>query len=228
MSSANIKLLSSILVAIGVGLCATFGAQVTPNTMTSLSQELSKSAASKSAITHPATSTVEAPLDRLSSWWSMSALPFSGGLALIIIGSLMARKQQALELEDSPSDTENTGQVNLEQSLTEMHAILQATLQLFNEEELDQSSLLAKVKIEIENIQKDLLDPIIEQRDRLRARMGTGHFIDVFGPIASGERKLNRAWAACVDEHRTEVQQSLNQAHESFATALNLNTQKDV
>ena len=50
--------------------------------------------------------------------------------------------------------------------------------------------------------------------------LGVNHFVDVFGHFSQGERRINRAWAACVDQHFAEAKSSINIALNSFESAL--------
>lgn len=211
MSTAKTQLISSLIVAVGVGLCATFGAQLTPKTLEAITQELSVSQKDKNKHTSPS---VEEPLARVLTWWSKAGEPFSGGLLLIFFGSFMARAAKKSSLSQSGDETSDKGTQQLNHTLNEMISQLEAIL--------SEDRTLSEIKGVIEEVQRDHLTPLIEARELTRVQIGTSAFIEVFGPIAQGERKLNRAWAACVDHHKAEAIQSISHALEAFQTSLSL------
>ena len=72
-------------------------------------------------------------------------------------------------------------------------------------QELDAAGLQAEVSVLLEQ----LVQPVIDAREELQGRLGTGRYAVVMSPFASGERKLNRAWSAAVDGHAPEARASL-------------------
>ena len=210
MSSSNVQILSGLLVAAGVGLCATFGAQLTPKTLEAITIELNvKPKSEKKGV-------VEEPIARVTTWWSNAGVPFSGGLLLIFVGSFMARSAKKSSFSDTNDPAEGAQAHNLTLTLESLTSRL--------EELLNEERSLTEIKQVIEGVQDELLNPLIEGRETSRAQLGTALFIDVFGPIAQGERKLNRAWAACVDKHQGEAIDSISRALEAFKTSLSLVT----
>ena len=113
MSSSSLKILASVLVAIGVGLCATFGAQLTPKTLQVVTYKL---ADSKEAVPLE----VEAPLDRVQQWWSISSLPFCGGLCLILLGSGLARSAQSSVMKKLSTTESSQDSIDLSSSLEQI------------------------------------------------------------------------------------------------------------
>ena len=100
MSHSQSKLIANLLVIIGVGLCATFGAQLTPKTLNAVTVEQIKVNKISDQLTKVE---IEAPADRIKVWWTLSALPFSGGLLLILLGSTWASRLHHAELSQDPS-----------------------------------------------------------------------------------------------------------------------------
>ena len=220
MSSAQIQKLSSLIVAIGVGLCATFGAQLTPKTLDAVTADLVSTHQLKEGQTSESRPTpeVEEPSARVMTWWSRAALPFGGGLLLIFLGSMMARRAKHALIHITGDGEGGGAEVNLAHTLGVVISTLDEIFKRTQSKEWSQ--LLAEIKIEIEEIQTSHLEPLIENRERIKAELGMELFIDIFGPIAQGERKLNRAWAACVDKHSNEAVTSLQSAYTSFQSAL--------
>ena len=124
MSHLQSKLIANLLVIIGVGLCATFGAQLTPKTLNAVTVEQIKAKKLSDTLTKIE---IEAPLDRVTTWWSLSALPFSGGLLLILLGSTWARHLQHKELSQDPNEASSdvSATLNSEESLQLMIQTLQ-------------------------------------------------------------------------------------------------------
>ena len=60
---------------------------------------------------------------------------------------------------------------------------------------------------------------LVEGRHALQASLGGARFAEVFGPFASGERFLNRAWSAGVDGYAEEARACLTQALERLREA---------
>ena len=218
MSQAQNKLIANLLVIIGVGLCATFGAQLTPKTLNAVTIEQIKA---KKLSNHTPKVEIEAPLERVKMWWALSALPFSGGLLLILFGSGWARRLQHAELTGhvDPTDSHSATSLSPEESLQLMIQTLQELKTLMTS---DDPSKLEIVKQKIERLQLDTIDPFVESREHFKMKIGINRFVDVFGNFSQGERRINRAWAACVDQHFIEAKKSVTVALSSFESALSL------
>jgi hypothetical protein len=53
---------------------------------------------------------------------------------------------------------------------------------------------------------------IVESRGAVAAKLGPTGFVAVFGPFASAERQMNRAWSAAVDGNAEEARDSVRRA----------------
>jgi hypothetical protein len=218
MSISHLKLMAGLMVAIGVGVCATFGAQLTPKTLHAVTVELAKS----NQIPIQSTDrSVEIPSERVSAWWSMSAIPFCGGLLLILLGSGLARSAQTSALKNLSTES-GTQSLSLQEGLELIINELTELQRLLDGEQRGPN--LIETKQRLESLQMNTLEPLVDQRDRFRLQMGILSFVDVFGPFSQGERRLNRAWAACVDQHYGEVTTCVGLARSSFEQALQSQT----
>lgn len=215
MSSSSLKLLAALFVALGVGICATFGAQLTPKTLHAVSHKIAPS-------TKVIPSKVEAPLDRVYVWWSLSSFPFCGGLFLILLGSGFARTAQSSAMKKLSSIDSGQNILELETGLELIINELKILQELMQAKQSE--SHLDTIKKRIETLQANVLEPLVDQRDRFRMKLGTKLFVEVFGPFSQGERRINRAWAACVDQHHHEVNKCLQLANASFQQALQTNS----
>ena len=218
MSQAQSKLIANLLVVIGVGLCATFGAQLTPKTLHAVTIEQIKTKKLSNATLKVE---IEAPFERVKTWWSLSALPFSGGLLLILFGSGWARRLQHAELNGDIEAThaDSSANLNSKESLQLMMQTLQELKTLLAEND---PGKLEAVKQKIERLQVDTIDPFVESREQFKMKLGINLFVDVFGHFSQGERRINRAWAACVDQHFIEAKNSIDIALKSVDSALSL------
>ncbi len=223
MSPTQNKLIANLLVVIGVGVCATFGAQLTPKTLQAVTiEQVKKNQESSRLVASELPSIeVEAPVERVKTWWSLSALPFTSGLCLILLGSFWARKLQHDELNREPSEhsDHSTQALKADESLALMIKTLREMDALLAQDDPKQ---LTVVKQALEKLQIDTIDPFVESREQLKMKLGINHFVEVFGSFSQGERKINRAWAACVDQHFAETKSSIKTALSSIESALAL------
>lgn len=72
----------------------------------------------------------------------------------------------------------------------------------------------------IDPIHSGSLYRILEGKDSVQAALGLAGYAHVFGPLASGERMLNRAWSAAVDGYVDEARDCAQKAAPHFAEAL--------
>ena len=75
------------------------------------------------------------------------------------------------------------------------------------------------VQAAIEEAQKGHLERLIEAGPRLQARHGLQAHAEIYAPLATAERRLNRAWSATVDRHWPEATDSVQHAHAALQAA---------
>lgn len=219
MTPSLLKKLANLLVIVGVGICATFGSQLTPQTMAEISESIRIRSQDTHVAQHTKKSKIEAPVDRLVIWGDRARIPFGAGLILIIAGSLLGRKARREELRYQMSLGSHV-EDEAKHVLIDAHDTLSGMLHILDKIRSDLSrvqeadeALLNEVKGHLERLQHEQLDPLIEYRDVLKATWGTEQFINVFDPVARAERKINRAWCACVDQHALELNISIEAAY---------------
>jgi Skp family chaperone for outer membrane proteins len=163
------------------------------------------------------------PRERLTAWWSLAGWPFTLGCVLIIIGSLIARREEQAQHTQS---AEEGGPLDLGVALGQLHdAVVQMSSSLSALTSDDQEQLEA-LRDELLIVQQEKITPIIESRVRAQATLGLTRYAEVYGFISQGERRLNRAWAALVDGHLGEARRSLDGAVISWRQAIEELTQK--
>ncbi|HAN32682.1 MAG TPA: hypothetical protein DCQ06_13900 [Myxococcales bacterium] len=152
------------------------------------------------------------PKARLISWFGESGVPFTVGLVLVVLGSVIARRRAGSDLDgqDQSAEAVDFGHVmgQLHEELERLAASLAQDV-MSNEE----------AKLAVENAQMERFAPLIEARGRLQARYGLAGYAEVFGPLSGSERRVNRAWSALVDDHRSEATTSISEALQSLGDA---------
>ena len=156
------------------------------------------------------------PTTRLGDWFSLAGLPFLGGLALIVGGGFIARQAQRETILASGADKKGgKGPVDFGELLLQLQQNVESLQAAAN---ADTPSLEALVA-EIETIQFEQLEPLVESRGKVQARFGVAGFADIFSPLSGGERNLNRAWSALVDQHLPEARTSIEIAAQQIGEA---------
>ncbi|MCA8980889.1 MAG: hypothetical protein H6831_05395 [Planctomycetes bacterium] len=72
----------------------------------------------------------------------------------------------------------------------------------------------------IDPIHSGALYRLVEGKDSAQASLGLIGYAHVYGPLATGERMLNRAWSAAVDGYVEEARECAERAAPHFAEAL--------
>lgn len=165
--------------------------------------------------------TVPAPMDRVRGWARESGIPFLIGLVLIAVGAVLARKAQNKALV-SPTAARNVAPTD-PKAFSSMLSDLSRKVSEMRERAsaIDAPTIrdAEAIKSTIESLHLSHFDPMVDARYALQTSIGLGPFADVFSPLSSGERNLNRAWATLVDEHWSESLSALGRAALSIKRA---------
>ena len=155
---------------------------------------------------------------RFNRWFGANAPGFLLGLLLLIIGGMMSRvaiRREALgEGEEESGEAVDFGELLQEVCLSvaaraeEMKSIHEPT-----QEDHD------RVVAFIDELKLKSIERLVEGRTRLEIVYGIAGYAMVFGPFSRGERYLNRAWSALVDQHWPEASDSMAISAGSFADA---------
>jgi hypothetical protein len=73
-----------------------------------------------------------------------------------------------------------------------------------------------KAKEIIEEVQNGDVADFVDQRRIYMKKYGPAKFAHFFGSFAKGERSVNRAWSALIDDHPQEMHDSLRRAANAF------------
>lgn len=166
-----------------------------------------------------AAATPPSPETRLETWFGTAGIMFLVGVLLVITGAVIGR--MAVKREATEGDKESTGsgpyregEVGgdfgklLEDLVTEIGK-LDAQMEGIEKPEVDD---FGDAKKKIEAMQLERFELLVGLGKKLQARHGIGAYAEVFGPLSSAERRVNRAWSALVDSHWPEASASVTEA----------------
>lgn len=156
--------------------------------------------------------TLPTPMDRLKEWFSVGGIGWAAGVVLIVLGALLARRQEQAEM--SGEDGLGGDAVDFHATLEEITVRMERLSELLEELPMDQDS--AEARELIDGIFTDLVEPLVDQRGRFMARHGLGTFAEYFGAFAGGERNLARTWSAITDGHSEEARDAFQRSRDSF------------
>lgn len=165
-----------------------------------------------------------APEARLTTWASDSGPFFGIGLLLVVIGAVMGRVSAKRAAADpAASRSASGGDDAPARDLGEMLAEIQSAIAELADEaaanEHPNTDDYERVKKRIHELTLGAMEQVVESTGRVQSRYGMAAFADIFGPFASGERYLNRAWSALVDRHWEEAASSLERSAADLAKA---------
>lgn len=150
-------------------------------------------------LTAAATSMRKPPL------WSV----FVPALIVSVVGALMARHFAALAQADS-AEAAKAAKSEEGGVPREAGPMLDAMLEALGA--IDPDGDTEDIQGKIEALQQGLVTDFVEERRSFLLAFGPIHFSHFFGAFAKGERNINRAWSALVDEHQPEMKHSLELA----------------
>ena len=121
---------------------------------------------------------------------------------------------------DPPEEVADRGPVDFGVLLTETAEAVNSLVE-DAKTQLSDPSNMSDLQLKIEEIQRRNIDRLVEARGRAQLKYGLGPFTEFFGPLSQGERRLNRAWSALVDQHASETLSALEGAAHSLSEASN-------
>lgn len=168
--------------------------------------------------------TVQSPGQRFSDWFGESGGPFGLGMILLIVGAVMARTEsRKVALGQVPKQYKGAREaeaIDFGALLLDLHTDVEAAARHAESQEDPGEDDYKELRYLVRNLQFDKVEPLVESRGRVEARYGVAGFAAIFGPFSAGERQLNRAWSALVDQHMPEAADSLARSSRSFQGAL--------
>lgn len=166
--------------------------------------------------------------DRLKRWAGLAGWQTLLGMILIIAGAFIARKAAHAEATAvAPSDGKTRGPVDfgdllreLETGVRTLHADMVADVETPASSGTARGAAFEAYKKRIEAFQYDYVEPMVDSRIKVQTRFGMAGFAALFSPMSGGERNLNRAWSALVDDHWPEAINATLQSSRSLKDAV--------
>jgi hypothetical protein len=202
----------------GAAAEATESAPDTPNAQAATAAAVQATATAKAA-------PIIQPKDRLNQWLSSFGALFGVGLALVISGAVIYRRVVRAEADTQPTGEAASTTIQIPKDFGHMlQTLAESVTHILSTHPLTDHLAAADaqtIKLAIETIQNDLLERLTDApvRARVQLRYGVEGLAAVFSPLSSGERRVNRAWSALMDQHWPEAHASLSEAHSQFLAA---------
>ena len=156
-----------------------------------------------------------APAKRVGAWARQAGPGFAAGLLLLVVGAVLTRRATRADAMAAGPEG-RPGAVDLGQMLL---AIRDTTAELAtacaDPDALDAEQARA-LRARIDALCLDRIEPVVEARHQVEARHGLAAHAALYGPLATGERWLHRAWSAFVDGHLHEGCASVQTAARAF------------
>lgn len=156
--------------------------------------------------------------DRLDAWFDVAGMPFLGGLALMLLGGVLARRGMSAAQEVvARAEAKRAGATPSKERPKELLAKMDAILA-----PLDASKLPGDAKpmlTQLDALLEDAVPDFLELREAMIRQLGLATFAEMIGHFASMERGAARAWSAIVDEAWDEVAPCLERARAGLKNA---------
>lgn len=169
-----------------------------------------------------ATLELVSPEQRVSEWAGDSGLPFGIGLLLVIVGAILGRvaaKRELTEGDDEERGDDAPPARDLGELLEDVRATVKELADEVTSNDAPSGEDFVRLKDRIHELHAEQIEPIVDSAPRIQAKYGLAVFADIFGPLSSAERYLNRAWSALVDQHWPEATSSVERAAADLAEA---------
>lgn len=140
-----------------------------------------------------------------------------GGIAGLIIGAALLRmRARAVRaaVRSAPQDAATSPEALIDAAREALLGLHRAAAEIAPGE-----ARAAHILRGAAEIQRAQINPIVDGRERLRARLGLAGYARFMDRFAAGERQVNRAWSAAADEDHAEAMRCLPLAAESLGEA---------
>jgi len=207
-----------LLLVVGLGLAAASGSRLGERTATARqatwTAEQAQGPGQHKAERYLEERGLPGPRVRLAQWWAVGGPGFVGGVLLILAGAVLGRRQVFAEAR---GDVEDVVRVDFAVALDQVEEALIALEPVLRE--LPMGDTADVVRDRLDELQVDVIAPVVDGRGQLMARHGVATFAEYFGPFSAGERNLNRVWSTLTDGHAEAARQALVEARSGFAEA---------
>jgi hypothetical protein len=147
------------------------------------------------------------PRQRLAEWAGVGGVGWGAGIALILVGAVLARRQSA---EAFAGGGEGVGAVDFPGTLARLRVELEALASDLSGVAMDETA--PGLRARLDDLRIGLIEPVVDGRGQLIARHGIARFAEYFSPFSAGERNLNRCWSALTDGHAVVARDALTKA----------------
>lgn len=200
------RFLPLLLIGLGTALAASFGARLGPEQL-AWRLDLADGASTLEPL---------APAARWADWTEVGLWGWLVGVALVVVGAWLARRQKALDTIES--DAAAAGGLAVPDVIARLRSEighLQPQIDGMEDPVVAQAAREALDRLSIE-----LVAPVLDVRERYVARHGLVVFASWFGPFSEAERKLARCWSAITDQHAGAAREALVEADAALVEAL--------
>jgi hypothetical protein len=154
------------------------------------------------------------PGARIVEWFRAGGLGFFVGVLMIGVGAVLARRQLAAENSGEGGAAGRADFAAVVASVRSEISRLQGEIA-----ELPFDDDAAPVREALDQLQFEVITPLVDARGQLIARHGLAKFATYFGPFSGGERNLSRCWSALTDGHAEVARDALVRADALFTQA---------
>ncbi len=152
---------------------------------------------------------------RISAWWDIGGPPFLGGMALMIVGAVLARSARKPADEATGEEGPYRGgppSSDASEMLKQISDDLDALPSAFTDKDETAQAVL-------DGLLEEGIPQFLDRREAMIENMGLEKFAEMIGQFAMMERGIARAWSAMTDECYAEVGPSLDRAKSALASA---------
>lgn len=162
---------------------------------------------------------VTKPDVRLNAWMGEAGGGFAAGLVLVVLGAFMSRSAHRKALQEGGGDgnKDDAGPVDFGVLLASVGEEVSKLAEELSA--IDNNAELHPYMDRISTLQLEPIEAMIQAAPRLQIRFGMQGFAQLFDPLSTAERKVNRAWSALADSHVPEATDSIKRASTALAQA---------
>lgn len=148
---------------------------------------------------------------KLSRW---THLPhFAIAAVGLLVGAMLTRVSAAKAVKLAEANAESDDSISPAQAVAHLREVVNELVKALPLER-DRRAACEMITDQLGDAISDYVPHVVEQRERLVARMGLGGYASLMDIFASAERAMNRAWSAAADQAFEEALESLERAAE--------------
>ncbi len=153
---------------------------------------------------------------KVSRW---THFPYFGGACVgLLAGAILTRLSSARDARLADQQGDEGDRLSPERAVAELRGVVRALIGDLTHQG-DETDACAQITERLGRASRDLVPAVVEQRERLVARMGLGPYAALMDVFAAAERSLNRSWSAAADMSLAESVEALERAGERLAVA---------